>query len=129
MTQNYQVRPRPILRQPPTHPSQLSLLPNPQPPTQHREPPLPERVNISRTSPPIGKKLPMRQSIDYEKLTANEQAKWDVGMYGSLHLKNDKGNQYYVVRWYDPRTKTLRSNSLGKDEKQAIARWRKLVLG
>jgi hypothetical protein len=126
---NYQTCPRPILRQPPTRPSQLSLLPEPQPPTQHREPPQRGREDISRTSPPIGKKLPLRQSIDYEKLTANEQAKWDAGMYGSLHLKNDKGNQYYVVRWYDPRTKTLRSNSLGKDEKQAIVRWRKLVLG
>jgi hypothetical protein len=121
--------PRPILRQPPKPPSQLSLLPTPQPPTQHRAPPTLERVNISQSPPTVGKKLPLRQSIDYDKLTANEQAKWDAGMYGSLHLKDVKGNQYYVVRWYDPRTKTLRSNSLGKDETEAIARWRKLVLG
>jgi hypothetical protein len=71
----------------------------------------------------------MRECIDYDKLTANEQAKWDAGMYGSLHLKNVNGYEYYVVRWYDPLSKTLRSNSLGKDEKEAIARWKKMVLG
>jgi hypothetical protein len=126
---NYQTCPRPILRQPPKSPSQLSLLPEPQPPTQHRLPPQLERVNISQAAPPTGKKLPMRQSIDYDKLTANEQVKWDQGMYGSLHLKPMGNHQYYVVRWFDPLTKTLRSNSLGKDEQQAIARWKKLVLG
>lgn len=129
MTQNYQVCPRPILRQPAKSPSQLSLLPEPQPPTTNRLPPNQTRANISQSPHVAGKKLPLRESIDYDKLTANQQAKWDLGQYGSLHQKPMDGQVYYVVRWYDPLTKTLRSNSLGKDEKQAIARWKKLVLG
>jgi hypothetical protein len=121
-----------FLRQPPIlkpKAAQLTLSILPQPPTENRFPPNLARENISQSQPPKGKKLPMRESIDYDKLTANEQAKWDAGMYGSLHLKNANGHHYYVVRWFDPLTKTLRSNSLGKDETEAKARWRKMVLG
>lgn len=118
--------PKPILKD---KASQLTRSISPQPPTENRLPPNIEREKISQVKPTVGKKLPMRECIDYDKLTANEQAKWDAGMYGSLHVKNQKGYEYYVVRWHDPLTKTYRSNSLGKDEKQAIALWRKMVLG
>jgi hypothetical protein len=118
--------PKPILK---PRPQQLILSIQPQPPTETRLPPASIGGNISRNPPPVREKLSIKDSIDYDKLTPNEQAKWDAGMYGSLHLKNDKGYQYYVIRWYDPRTKTLRSNSVGKTHADAIANWKKLVLG
>jgi hypothetical protein len=121
--------PRPILRQPPKPTAQLSLLPTPQPPTQHREPPTPIRGKMSRMSEPVRDKLPLRECIDYDKLTPSDQARWDQGMYGAFSLKEDRGHQYYVLRWTDPRTGVRRSNCLGKDYDRAIARWRKLVLG
>jgi hypothetical protein len=117
---------KPILK---AKPQQLILSIQPQSPTENRLPPASIGGNISRNPPPVREKLPLRESIDYDKLTANEQAKWDAGMYGSLHLKSDKGYQYYVVRWFDPRTKALRSNSVGKTIDEAKANWRKLVLG
>jgi hypothetical protein len=129
MTQNYQVCPRPILRQPPRKSHQTTLFPTPQPPTQHREPPQPVGGKMSRTARPVRDKLPLRQCVDYDKLTPSEQARWDEGMYGAFSLKEDRGTQYYVLRWTDPRNGARRSNALGKDYKTAIARWKKLVLG
>jgi hypothetical protein len=127
--------PRPILRQPPKHPSQLSLLPEPQPPTKHRPPPTvdpapptPERGNISRNPPERGKFIPMNQAIDYDKLTVNEQMKWDKGMYGSVHLRTDVKHPYYFVRWRCPITKSLRSTKLDSDYDRAMEKLRKLTV-
>jgi hypothetical protein len=119
--------PPPILKRKP--PAQLSLLTEPKPPTINRLPPQPERAKMSRKPPPVRDKLPLRQCVDYDKLTPSEQARWDQGMYGALSLKEDRGNEYYVVRWTDPRNGVRRSNAVGKDYETAIVRWRKMVLG
>jgi hypothetical protein len=116
-------RPKPKLKST----TQLSLLPEPQPPTQHRESPISERVEISRHSPERGKFLPLHQAIDYDKLTVNEQMKWDAGMYGSVHLRTDLKNPYYCVRWKDPVTKKHRSTKLDADYDRAIAKLKLLV--
>jgi hypothetical protein len=124
---NYQTCPRPILRQPPKPPSQLSLLPEPQPPTQHREPPTVERAKITRNPPERGQKLPMNQAIDYDKLTVNQQMKWDAGTFGSVQLRSDVKTPYYFVRWKCPITKTHRSLKLDEDYDRALARRRQLT--
>jgi hypothetical protein len=118
--------PKPILK---PKPQQLTLSISPKPPTEHRE--VPERVggNISRTNRHNREKLSLRESVDYDKLSPSEQAKWDAGIYGSIHLKEDRGYQYYVVRWVDPRTGSLRSNSLGKTYEAAKAKLKQMVLG
>jgi hypothetical protein len=118
-------RSRPKLKHKPVH--QLSLLPESQPPTQHREPPISERAEISRHSPKRGKFVPLHQAIDYDKLTVNEQMKWDAGMYGSVHLRTDLKTPYYCVRWKDPVTKKHRSTKLDSDYNRAIAKLKLLV--
>jgi hypothetical protein len=117
---------KPILK---PKPQQLILSIHPQPPTENRLPPNQINENISRKPPPSGEKLTLRESIDYDKLSPSEQAKWDAGIYGSIHLKDDRGRQYYVVRWVDPKTKSLRSNKLGKTYQEAKATLKKMVLG
>jgi hypothetical protein len=126
--------PRPILRQPPKPVNQLSLLPNPQPPTQHREPPTvhrepptPERAKITRNPPDRGQKLPIREAIDYDKLTVNEQMKWDAGIYGSVQLRSDVKSPYYFVRWKCPITKKHRSLKLDEDYDRALEKRRQLT--
>jgi hypothetical protein len=109
--------------------SQLTLSISPQPPTVNRLPPNLDKEKISRNKPPKREKLTLRESIDYDKLSPSEQAKWDAGIFGSIHLKEDRGRQYYVVRWVDPLTKTYRSNVLGKTYEQAKATLKKMVLG
>ena len=109
--------------------SQLAISISPQPPTENRLPPNLERDTISRNNPAKRERISLRDSIDYDKLSPNEQAKWDAGMFGSIHLKEDRGRQYYVVRWVDPNTKSLRSNVLGKTYEQAKATLKKMVLG
>jgi hypothetical protein len=116
-------RPKPKLKST----TQLSLLPEPQPPTQHREPPQTTREQISRNSPERGKFVPLHQAVDYDKLTVNEQMKWDAGMYGSVHLRSDVKHPYYCVRWRDPRTKKLRSTKLDSDYDRSIAKLKLLV--
>jgi hypothetical protein len=118
--------PKPILK---AKPQQLILSISPQPPPENRLPPNLERVKISRKSRSVRDKLPIRQCVDYDKLSPSEQARWDEGMYGALTLKEDRGSQYYVVRWTDPRNGSRRSNSVGKTFADAKQNWRKLVLG
>jgi hypothetical protein len=101
----------------------------PQPPTQNRLPPNLPRDKISRKPRPKREKLSLRESIDYDQLSPSEQAKWDAGIYGSIQLKQDRGREYYVVRWVDPLTGSLRSNSLGKDYQQAKAKLKQMILG
>jgi hypothetical protein len=118
--------PKPILK---PKISQLILAIQPQPPSEHRDPPNLEREKISRKNRKNREKLPLRESVDYSKLTPSERVKWDAGIYGSIHLKRDKGYEYYVVRWVDPRTGTYRSNALGKTLPEAKARLKQMVLG
>jgi hypothetical protein len=120
------LRSRPILK---PKPQQLHLSIDLQPPTQNRLPPDPTGVNISPKNRHNREKLSLRESIDYDKLSPSEQAKWDAGIYGSIHLKSDRGYDYYVVRWVDPRTGSLRSNSLGKTFDAAKAKLKEMILG
>ncbi len=118
-------RPRPKIKPKPI--TQLSLLPEPQPPTQQRESPQPTRGGNSRKITDSRGGLPLHLAIDYDKLTPTEQAKWDAGMWGSIQLKNDRGNEYYVTRWTDPNTGVKRSNRLGRTYAEAIATLKKLT--
>jgi len=118
-------RPRPKLKPKPT--TQLSLLPQPQPPTEHREPPQSQRGGITRKINNLRGGLPLHLAIDYDKLTPTEQAKWDAGMWGSIQLKNDRGNEYYVTRWVDPNTGVKRSNRLCRTYADSIAKLKLLV--
>jgi hypothetical protein len=118
-------RPRPKLRTKP--PTQLTLLPTPQPPTEHREPPQIGRGGNTRKISNLRGGLPLHLAIDYDKLTPTEQARWDAGMWGSIQLKNDRGNQYYVTRWTDPDTGVKRSNRLGRTYDEAIAKLKLLT--
>lgn len=118
-------RPRPKLKN--RDSSQLSLLPTPQPPTQHRPPP-----NIVREIPPLTTKkvrdvMSLYESVDYDKLTPTNQMRWDAGMYGSIELKTIKGYQYYYLRWQDPSDGRKRSTYLGKSWDNAIAKLKKLT--
>jgi hypothetical protein len=118
-------RPRPKLK--PKQTTQLSLLPEPQPPTQHREPPQIQRGGITRKIDNLRGGLPLHLAIDYDKLTPTEQARWDAGMWGSIQLKNDRGNEYYVTRWTDPKTGVKRSNRLCRTYADSIAKLKLLV--
>jgi hypothetical protein len=112
---------KPILK---PKPKQLILSIHPQPPTENRLPPNLERGNSPHKVPTRGK-LPLRESIDYAKLTPTQQVKWDLGIYGSIQQKDDG----YVVRWYDPLTDTKRSDKLGKTLPEAKAKLKQMVLG
>lgn len=118
-------RPRPTLK--PKPPTQLTLIPEPQPPTEHREPPQPQRGGMTRKITNLRGGLPLHLAIDYDKLTPTEQAKWDMGLWGSIQLKNDRGNEYYVTRWIDPNTGVRRSNRLGRTWDEAIAKLKLLT--
>ncbi len=118
-------RPRPTLK--PKPPSQLSLLPTPAPPTQHREPPANIRDRMPPTARKVGGILSLTQSVDYDKLTPTQQLKWDNGMYGSIQLKTVKGHQYYYLRWTEVTTKIRRSKYLGKTWDLAIAELKRLT--
>lgn len=118
-------RPRPKLRTKPA--TQLTLLPEPQPPIEHRDPPQRQRGGIPRKITNLRGNLPLHLAIDYEKLTPTQQSRWDAGMWGSIELKNDRGNQYYVTRWVDPNTGVKRSNRLGRTYDEAIAKLRLLT--
>jgi hypothetical protein len=117
---------KPILK---AKPQQLILSIHPQPPTENRLPPHPEQGKMSRKTRNLRDKLPLRECVDYDKLTPSEQAKWDEGMFGALSLKNDRGREYYVIRWTDPRNGVRRTNTVGKTYAEAKKNWRKLVLG
>ncbi len=119
------LRPRPKLRPKPN--TQLTLLPEPQPPAQHRDPPQTKRGKPPRKISNLRGGLPLHLAIDYDKLTPTEQAKWDAGMWGSIQLKNDRGNQYYVTRWVDPNTGVKRSTRLGRTYEEAIKKLRLLI--
>jgi hypothetical protein len=125
-TQKNLLTPKPVLK---SKPKQLILGIIPKPPIENRLPPNLNGDKISRTPRSKREKLSLKESVDYDKLTPSEQARWDVGIYGSIHLKEDRGRQYYVVRWVDPRTGCLRSNSIGKTFEEAKANLRKMVLG
>jgi hypothetical protein len=118
-------RPRPKIKSRPA--DQLSLLPQPQPPTQHRTMPEVIRDKKTLTNPSVRGKRPLSQAIDYDSLTPTQQARWDLGMFGRIELKNIKGHQYYYLRWADPDTKKIRSTYLGRTWTVAIAKLRKLI--
>jgi hypothetical protein len=118
-------RPRPQLRTEPT--TQLSILPEPQPPTVHRPPPNGDRDKITPTVRTVGVRKPLKDAIDYDRLTPTQQAKWDAGVYGSIELKNRGIYQYYYLRWRDPTTNKYRSTYLAKGWDEAIAKMRNLT--
>jgi hypothetical protein len=126
---NYQSppTPKPVLKPKPEQLRILSILPKP--PTQHREIPsqLREEVSPKRAKP--GEVSSLADKIDYDKLTVNQQAKWDAGMFGSVHLRSDKKNPYYCLRWIDPKTKRQRSTKLADNYPDAIAKLKKLTIG
>lgn len=124
---NYRTCPRPILK-PKPKPQQLTILSIcPQPPKEHREIPAPLKEKISPPRGKRGEKKSLKQAIDYDKLTPTQQARWDAGLYGSIHLRSDKDNPYYVLRWRDPNTKSLRSTKLGNTYQEAVANLRKEI--
>jgi hypothetical protein len=118
-------RPRPTLKTKPNH--QLSLLPEPQPPTVNRFPPNTVGDKFTPTVPTVGVNLSLRDAIDYDALTPTQQAKWDAGLYGSIELKNRGIYQYYYLRWRDPKTSRYRSTYLGKTWGIAIAKLKTLT--
>jgi hypothetical protein len=118
-------RPRPTLKTKP--PTQLSLLPEPQPPTVHRSPPNYHRDKFTPTARTVGVNLSLKDAIDYDALTPTQQAKWDLGLYGSIELKNRGIYQYYYLRWRDKSTDRYRSTYLGKTWEIAIAKLKKLT--
>jgi hypothetical protein len=69
----------------------------------------------------------MNQAVDYDKLTVNEQMKWDKGMYGSVHLRTDVKNPYYFVRWKCPITKKHRSTKLDANYDRALVKLAQLT--
>lgn len=115
---------RPILKDRPNHPRILSI--SPKPPTEHREPPALPRANISRNSKKRGNIFP-RDVIDYDQLTPNQQAQWDAGCFGSLHLRADVNRPYWFIRWFDPVNKIQRSTKLGYKYEDAIDKRRQLT--
>jgi hypothetical protein len=119
------LKPKPTLKPKQTNNAILSI--SPKPPTENRIPPIPVRDNISRNLPTSREKLSLKDSIDYDKLTVNQQIKWDAGIHGSVHLRTDVKNPYYFVRWRDPKTKSLRSTKLDSDYNRAIAKLRQLT--
>jgi hypothetical protein len=123
---NVQTR-QPRLKERPTHPTILSIIPKP--PTVQRDPPALLREVCSPKSPKSGEQTSPKEAIDYDKLTPTQQAKWDAGMYGSIHLRSDKVTPYYCVRWRDPKTKRQRSQKLGTTYKEAVAALKKLTRG
>jgi hypothetical protein len=117
-------RPKPKLK---PKPHQLAFNIEPQPPTVNRLPPNVGRENISRHPPPAREKTSPFANIDYEKLTPTQQAKWDAGIFGSIHLRQDVKEPYYCVRWICPVTKSLRSKKLAKTYDRAKATLRKMI--
>jgi hypothetical protein len=118
-------RPRPNLK--PKPPDQLSLLPEPQPPTVHRPPPDENRAKNTLTATTVRGKNTLLQAIDYDALSPTKQAKWDLGLFGSIELKTIKGFQYYYLRWKDPNGSKHRSTYLGKTWAKAIDKLKTLT--
>ena len=124
---NYQTCPRPILKPKPKI-QQLTILSiSPQPPTVHRDPPTQPRDFLTLNNPTVRVRKSLVEAIDYTKLTPNQQAKWDAGIYGSIEQKNIKGHQYFYLRWLDPETKKYRSTYLAKEWDKAILKLQKLT--
>jgi hypothetical protein len=71
--------------------------------------------------------LPLNQAIDIDKLTPTGQAKLAAGVYGSVQLRTDVKNPYYVTRWKDPITGVKRSTKLGYTWVDAIAKLKQLT--
>jgi hypothetical protein len=116
---------KPQLRERPTHPTILSIIPRP--PEIHREVPAPHRVKSTLTAPAVRVKRTLYESVDYVKLTASQQARWDAGMYGSIELKGIRGNYYFYLRWLDPESRSYRSTYLSKDWDKAILKLKELT--
>jgi hypothetical protein len=111
---------KPILKPKPIY-QQLSL--SPQPPIEHREiPKLWEQTTQQKRV-----KLSLRESIDPDKLTPTGQAKLAAGVYGSIVLRTDVKDPYYVVRWKDPNTGSRRSTKLAHTWEAARAKLRELT--
>lgn len=70
---------------------------------------------MTPTKPSVGVKLTLHQAIDYDQLTPTQQARWDLGLFGSIELKERRIYHYYYVRWTEPKTGTRRSTYLHKD--------------
>ncbi len=118
-------RPRPTPK--PKPPSQLNLLPEPQPPTVHRPPPQVVRAENTLTATTVRGKITLLEAINYDGLSPTKQAMWDLGMFGSIELKTIKGFQYYYLRWKDPKGNKNRSTYLGKNWDKAIAKLKTLT--
>lgn len=118
-------RPRPKVKTKP--PTQLSVLPTPQPPAEHRSIPDRTRAKSSLTISKVRDIIPLKDAIDYDKLTPTQQMRWDAGMYGSIELKTIKGHQYYYLRWQEQTTGRKRSTYLAKTWNDAIEKLRKLT--
>lgn len=109
--------------------NQLSILPEPQPPTVHRSLENITRDRFTPTTRAVGVNLSLHSAIDYDSLTPTQQAKWDAGLYGSIELKNRGIYQYYYLRWRDKNTGKYRSTYLAKHWDDAIAKLKKLTAG
>jgi hypothetical protein len=119
------LKPKPTLKPKQTNNAILSI--SPKPPTQHRTPPISASENISRTPPKRERQPLICEVVDYDKLTPNQQMKWDQGMYGSIHLRSDVKQPYYLVRWEDPIAKIYRATKLDRDWDISKIKWRKLL--
>jgi phage repressor protein C with HTH and peptisase S24 domain len=93
----------------------------------HREVLAPPRDKNPLTAPTVRGQKTLHESIDYAKLTASQQARWDAGLYGSIELKKIKTNYYFYLRWTDPETGAKRSSYLAKEWDKAIAKLQKLI--
>ena len=125
---NYQICPRPILKEKPKS-QQLKISSiSPQPPTVHREVTAPPRDNLSPNPVKSRDKLSLNQAIDYDKLTPSQQLKWDAGIYGAVTLRTDGKTPCYCVRWTDPISKRRRSTKLDSDYDRAIAKLKQLTI-
>jgi hypothetical protein len=88
--------------------------------------PAPPRENISRQTRKRENISP-KDVVDYEQLTPNQQAQWDAGCFGSLHLREDVNRPYWFIRWFDPVHKVQRSTKLGSNYEDAIDKRRQLT--
>lgn len=122
--QNGQRLPAPILR-----PKQQSQQATPTPfPVQSLAINLvaPVREVLPLTGRKVRGKTSLTDSVDYDKLTPTKQARWDLGLYGTIELKKINRWHYYYLRWSDDNGKR-RSTYLAKEWDKAIAKVRRLT--
>jgi hypothetical protein len=84
------------------------------------------RETFSLTRRKLREKVSLSQVVDYDKLTPTQQARWDLGIYGTIELKKIKQWEYYYLRWRDDKG-TQKSTYLGKDWNKAIDKVKQLT--